>query len=316
MNQPQKQQLRRIDKTTGYLILLVLTTVIICVLSYGFYLIFRAEEIRYAQIDQISSLRISDPVKLNGSDIGRVSKITMLKETNKIIIQFKVTTPFDLHEGYYMRTGDVGIMGDRTIHILQGDTTKPLVSKDDTLNIEFVSGMSYLLGQAYKLPKMVQDWKNSAHLILRGSEKQKSVVKTLKTVGAELDTAVVYLYKSIKSIVNDDYALLDTINKVANETIKITDNLSDGLKNRLPQIDSSVTDLINFISKLDTMSINLINTTENLKNSKLIAEDDITPIINQLKNIKEVLNNIHEDCLKLRGVIRVGFKEKNIKSSK
>lgn len=309
MNQRQKQQLMRIDKTSGYLILIVFTSVFLCILSYGLYLIFRAEEIRYAEIDQISSLRLSDPVKFNGMDIGRVSKITRLESENRIIIQFKVTTPFDLHKGYLMRTGDLGIMGDRAIHISQGNTALPLVEKSDTLKIQFVSGMSHLLGQAYKLPKMIQEWKNGVHIILRGTKNKESVVKTLKTVGAELDTAVVYIYDALQSITQDDYTLIDTINKVATETIKITKNISNNLEKRLPQLDSSITNLIDFVSNLDTMSTNLINTTENLKNSRLIAEDDITPIINQLKDIKKVLDDIREDCLKLRGVVRFGFKD-------
>lgn len=231
MNQRQKQQLMRIDRTTGYLILILLVTVTILILSYGTYLIFKAKEIRYAKIDQISSLRLSDPVKFNGMDIGRVSKIT--KVNQKIIVQFKVTIPFDLHEGYYMRTGDIGIMGDRTIHISQGDTNLPLVDKKDTLHIEFTPGMSHLLGQAYKLPEMVSNWKKAVHQILRGTDDKKSVVYTLKKVGAELDTAVVYLYGAMKSISNDDYNLIDTLNKVATETIRISGNIEKSLKKEL-----------------------------------------------------------------------------------
>lgn len=307
MNQRQKQQLLRIDKTTGYLILIVLVTVTFLILSYGSYLIFRAEEIRYAKIDQISSLRLSDPVKFNGMDIGRVSKIS--KVDQQIIVQFKVTTPFDLHEGYFMRTGDIGIMGDRTIHISQGDTNLPLVDKKDTLQIEFVSGMSHLLGQAYKLPKMVSNWKNAVHLILRGSDDKKSVIYTLKKVGAELDTTVVYLYNALKSISTDDFALIDTINKVATETIKITDNIEKSLEKRIPQVDTALSDLIVFISDLDSITQNLINTTELIEKNKLVAEDDITPLINQLKDIQKIINDIRIDCLKLRGIVRFGFKE-------
>lgn len=307
MNQRQKQQLKRIDRTTGYLILIVFLSVFLFIFSYGLYLIFKAEEIRYAEISQISSLRLSDPVKFNGMDIGRVSKITKLEK--KIIIQFKVTTPFDLHENYYMKTGDVGIMGDRCIHISQGDTSKPLVNKNDTLKVDFVSGMSHLLGQAYRLPQMVQDWKNAVHLILRGSEEKISVVKTLRDLGSELDTAVAYIHKSLKSITNDDYAVIDSINKIATETIRITNNISEDLDQNLPKVDTAITNIIDFITDLDTLSNNLINTTENLKSSKLIAEDDITPIIDQLKDIKKVINEIREDCLKLRGVVRFGFKE-------
>lgn len=305
MNQRQKQQLMRIDRTTGYLILIVFITVFLVFLGYGFYLIFRTKEIRYAEVSQISSLRLSDPVKFKGMDVGRVSKITKLD--NKIIIQFKVTSPFVLHENYYIRTGDLGVMGDRAVLIEQGDTNLPVVDKSDTLKVEYVSGMSYLLGQAYKLPQMIEDWKEATHVLLRGTEDKTSLVSNLKIMGNELDTIVNYLHTAMISISSDDYNLMDTLNKIAEETIKITDKTKKELNKRVPQIDTALIDLIEFIDELDTVTVDLSKTVNNIKNNRFIKDDDITPIIEALNDIKAVLNDIRKDCLKLRGVLKLGF---------
>ncbi len=99
----------------------------------------------YVVYDNIDGLTASNPVLLNGLNVGRVQAIKLLQERqNKLLVTLDVQKDVALPVGTVANLADGGLLGGKVIHLVVGKSGNLLVDQD-TLSGMKEAGISALL---------------------------------------------------------------------------------------------------------------------------------------------------------------------------
>jgi phospholipid/cholesterol/gamma-HCH transport system substrate-binding protein len=99
----------------------------------------------YVIYDNIDGLTASNPVLLNGLNVGRVQGITLLQERqNKLLVTLDIQKSVLLPQGTAAVLADGGLLGGKLIHLAMGSSTTAL-HDEDTLVARKEAGISALL---------------------------------------------------------------------------------------------------------------------------------------------------------------------------
>jgi ABC-type transporter Mla subunit MlaD len=128
-----RTRLGRVERAVGWFVMLA---TVLLLAGFGYYVYHTAQrkgwflrKLRYHTFLQSGAgLRVGDPVKLMGFDIGQITEITPMPPFSpwgNVYIQFLVREPFD---GYiwtdsYVKMASSGLLGGRTLEVVQGGTT-------------------------------------------------------------------------------------------------------------------------------------------------------------------------------------------------
>jgi phospholipid/cholesterol/gamma-HCH transport system substrate-binding protein len=95
--------------------------------------------------DNIDGLTASNPVLLNGLNVGRVQGIKLLQDRqNKLLVTLDIQKTISLPEGTVASLADGGLLGGKVIHLVMGKSDKMMVD-EDTLTGMKEAGISALL---------------------------------------------------------------------------------------------------------------------------------------------------------------------------
>lgn len=128
-----RTRLGRVERAVGWFVMLA---TLLLLAGFGYYVYHTAQrkgwflrKLRYHTFSQSAAgLRVGDPVKLMGFDIGQITEITAMPPFSpwgSVYLQFIVREPFD---GYiwtdsYVKMTSSGLLGGRTLEVVQGGTT-------------------------------------------------------------------------------------------------------------------------------------------------------------------------------------------------
>ena len=124
--------------------------VAIVMLYFGFHIlkgsdVFSRTYTYYVVYDNIDGLTASNPVLLNGLNVGRVQGIKLLQERqNKLLVTLDIQKSVALPEGTIATLADGGLLGGKVIHLAIGKSGK-LLADSDTLAGMKEAGISALL---------------------------------------------------------------------------------------------------------------------------------------------------------------------------
>ncbi len=114
---------------------LAVVAIAILVLGYSFLKgndVFSSEQEFYARYDRVDGLTASKPILVNGFQVGRVSKLTLLPN-GQIMALFKVSPEYAIPKNSIARLESTDLLGGKAIVLELGDSD--LYAKDgDTLN--------------------------------------------------------------------------------------------------------------------------------------------------------------------------------------
>ncbi|MCE7042920.1 MlaD family protein [Dyadobacter sp. CY312] len=124
--------------------------VAIVMLYFGFHIlkgsdVFSRTYTYYVVYDNIDGLTASNPVLLNGLNVGRVQGIKLLQERqNTLLVTLDIQKTVALPEGTIATLADGGLLGGKVIHLVIGKSGK-LLADNDTLSGMKEAGISALL---------------------------------------------------------------------------------------------------------------------------------------------------------------------------
>jgi len=99
----------------------------------------------YVIYDNIDGLTASNPVLLNGLNVGRVQGIKLLQDRqNKLLVTLDIQKGIALPQGTSATLADGGLLGGKVIHIVMG-TSASVLADNDTLIGTKEAGISALL---------------------------------------------------------------------------------------------------------------------------------------------------------------------------
>ncbi len=114
---------------------LAAVAIVILIVGYSFLKgndVFSKENDFYAKYDRVDGLAVSKPVLVNGYQIGRVSKLTLL-QSGQILAQFKISPEYAIPNNTIARLESTDLLGSKAIVFELGSSSQ-YAQKGDTLN--------------------------------------------------------------------------------------------------------------------------------------------------------------------------------------
>jgi phospholipid/cholesterol/gamma-HCH transport system substrate-binding protein len=153
---------------TLYLIVGLVIVVAIIILIFGVFFLndknpretFLTYQLRFSQV---STLATDDPVKVNGVKLGKVNNIAL--QGNRVLVAVSVRNDVKIPKDSEIRVQNIGLLGERQIGILLGDSPK-FFTTNDTIPGLFDSGIAEVMGMAGEVLDSAKLILNIAHTML------------------------------------------------------------------------------------------------------------------------------------------------------
>jgi ABC-type transporter Mla subunit MlaD len=264
-------------KILGYFVIII-TFLGFLVMTGGFlYSQFHKVGVVYCEFSYIGDVKFDDSFTLNGSKVGMVKGITS-NEPERVIVKIHLKSPVEIHEGYKLFIGDVGIMGERVICVENGQQDAPVINSADTLKGKYYPGISDMLGKMYELRKFLDDCIILVNNIQHGTDTSISIIEWINSAQESIDKLSLATQNTLWNWDKDLPDILlhindfsDTLNKdltsfgkklpdIIEKTDVIIDNC-DTLLIKIAKIENFGNNVENFIALTDSIDINLINNT-------------------------------------------------------
>jgi len=153
---------------TLYLIVGLVIVVAVVILIFGIFFLNDKDPREtfltyYLRFSQVSTLAQDDPVKVNGVKLGKVNSIALHK--NNVLVKISVRNDVKIPVDSDIRVQNIGLLGERQIGILLGDSAK-YFSTSDTIKGVFDAGIAEVMGMAGDVLDSAKIIMNIAHTIL------------------------------------------------------------------------------------------------------------------------------------------------------
>lgn len=293
------------DKRLGYLILTIALLIIAVILVYSLRILAFPKEKRVISFDRISNLRIDDPVEIMGKTVGRIKNVTGENRNVFVTVEFNETVT--IYSNYRIYTYDKGIVGDRRLVIEPGHISSPIIDKSDTLNGIFYLGISDVLGHAWKLKDFFTAFKDNAAVLLSGTEEKPSFITSFTSVISEIDTISSRLYNAAVFLDSELTHGIDTLNSVITAAASFIEEVKRIAPEKINSVEKKIETISNFIGKLDTAVTTLTDIVIRIKNNELLHVDHITKILQQLKVIQGLIEELQTGTARLKLRLKLGF---------
>jgi ABC-type transporter Mla subunit MlaD len=286
------------DRSLGYILIILLALFLGASSAYFIWLSFIPVETRVIAFGDIGSLKIDDPVKLRGFDIGRVGDIQWKDRMVYVTVELK--NPLDLYEHYYISIVDKGVMGDRYITILRGDTTGIQIPAHDTLDGRFIIGPSQAIGYAYKLKQAIKDYAELSSQLLHGTDSRPSLPALTFDILDYADSVSTEIIIMLSALNRDISGQVETF-------LDITDSAaaySRILKQKTPQWIEAINELLHRVNKLAGTMEEVVVLLDKLiqwvqKAEEPGAEALIEDIGEQLHTLRRLIDKIRVNGIEL-----------------
>ena len=153
---------------TLYLIVGLVIVVAVVILVFGIFFLNDKDPREtfltyYLRFNQVSTLAQDDAVKVNGVKLGKVNNIALHK--NGVLVKISVRNDVKIPIDSDIRVQNIGLLGERQIGMLLGDSTK-YFSPGDTIKGFFDAGIAEVMGMAGEVLDSAKIIMNVAHAIL------------------------------------------------------------------------------------------------------------------------------------------------------
>lgn len=208
------------------------------ILYFGFtflkgYDLFSSTVVYCVIYDKIDGLESSNPVKINGLNVGKVTSLTILQSrNNKILVKFDLPKDLKLNDSSMAILKDDGLLGGKMIELIIGKG-KEIMPKD---TIKAYVELSIMAMAAKKTEPLLSKIDSTVATINAILEEYKGLSGNIKNVLANVETATGSM----------DGLMVDNRKKIGN----ITGNL-ERLSSSLVQTEQSIKPLI---AKMNTVA--------------------------------------------------------------
>ena len=182
----------------------------------------------YLRFTQVSTLVLDDPVKVNGVKLGKVESIELAG--HRVVVKIRLRTDVKIPKDSEIRVQNIGIMGERQIGMILGDSTT-YFTPGDTITGQFDAGIAEALGLVGEVcdstKVLLESVKQALNSTIVNTEFQERF-KTLLVKAEKLEDRIVVMLNTTDPQLKKS---LEGLNQV---TVKVNE-LIDGVK---PPIDN------------------------------------------------------------------------------
>lgn len=247
----------------------------------------------YAIYDKVDGLNKSNPVLINGLQVGRVSRVKLMQdEDNQILVEMDIEEDITLGDSTVASLSNTDFLGSKGIILTVGPLTRPLEPGDTV--ISYVDrGISQILEEAQPVANNLNTTITRINEILIG----------LKGSGEKVNEALGEIQKtsvSVNQIISENQA---EVAKITAETAVLIAKLNS----RLDQMDPIFEKTNGVLDSLNNLDVNstlaeVKNTVENL-NQTITQFKESKGTLGKLINEDTLYNNITQTLVNLDKLI-------------
>jgi len=279
----------------------IMALVTIAIFYWGFNFlkgknIFKRTNTFYAIYDNLSGLKESGSILVNGFKVGQLNGIYILQDsTKKLLVRFLVDKNVNISKGSIAQLANDDIMGTKVINLLIENS--PELHKDgDTLKTEIDLGLLDAIGPLKSKVENLANKMDSTLLAINNildvetQRKIRTAIDNIEGMASNLNRTFSQ-NGNIATILNNIEALTYKIDNVFEKLILITTDLasvSDSLKGS--EIKSTINNANKSLAQIDTI---LTKINEGKGSLGLLVNNDT--LYNNLSNASENLELLLED---------------------
>lgn len=254
----------------------ILSAIAIAILIIGYNFlkgndVFSSDNIFYTDYDNVEGLSLSKPVLVNGYQIGRVSKMTLM-DNGKIRTEFKIKSDLDIPSNTVARIISADLLGSKAIVFELGSSTTLAKSGDPLLS----DVQANLLEKVEPLQIKIEN------LVVK-------LDSVLSTVNAALDDEFQDKFKSSLTSISGS---LENMEAITQEVEELVGSERLRLANIMVNVESITTNLKNNGGKLNSILDNLDNFTDSLAHADLKGTiDNAQMTLSQVEEITRKINS-------------------------
>jgi len=249
--------------------------------------IFSTSRKIYAVYPKINGLMRSNPVTINGLNVGKISKITFTNDTSKfLVVEMSITHDVPIAKNSLAQIYSADLLGSKAVEIILGNS-KDFVKNGDTLH----SGSKASLED--EVSKQVLPLKVKAESLMGSFDTLLTVLN--QVMNEETRDNLIKSFASIRNTIKHLEVTTSTIDTIVtnqkgrmSEIITNIESITHNIKNNNQQI----TNAINNVSKMtDTLAAANLSKTISTTQRALQNFEQITDKINKGKGSLGMLVN-------------------------
>lgn len=269
--------------------------------------LFSKKRLLYAVYDKVDNLEKANKVKVNGLNIGQVSKLEFIPGSSRIAVEMYISNSIQIPKNSVAHIYGTDLLGSKAIEIQLGDS--PLMAESgDTLSARIEQSLRDQVNE------QVEPLKRKAIALINSVDSVMSVIQTVFNENTRNDlSSTIENIQDILGNIQRASSNLDTIlarekepiNKLVNNLQSISENLKDNNENISRTIDNfaSISDTLRradinqTISQLNAVASNLKGITEKLNRGEGTAGQLLhnDTLYMQLEQSTEALKLLLED---------------------
>ncbi len=312
---------------------LVVLGLLMAIFGYAFIKgkhLFQDEQLYYTVYDKIEGLGISDPVQINGFNVGKVTKLNLAKDNSgRIIAQYRVDEGVQVPSNATARIISTDLLGEKAIALkydeilgfaTNGDTLQGGI--ENNLTDEINAQIAPIKQKAVELFGSIDSLLTVVKVIIEKGQIENSINNVEKATNQfaklayDVDQIVVAETESIKSIVDNIAILTETItdNKMQiDRMIKNLATVSDSVAKA--DIVTLVGNLNSTMTQLDSM-MSTINSGEGTMGKLLYDETFYNNLVQVTASADSLLIDLKENPSRYVHFSVFGKKDKSDKKKK
>jgi ABC-type transporter Mla subunit MlaD len=288
------------DRQIGYVSLGFLSLFIVVCLGLIIRALFLPFETRHILFENIGTLRLEDPVQINGVDVATIAAIDWRQQ--HALVTITAQKPLNIHADYTISTVDVGLMGERVIALHCGSETKPLIPPSDTLRGIFVLGPSEALGMIAQLDSIVRSFSAITQRLRYGAGEQKPLVQRYEQLIFMADSMSLAIQSIAQRIDTNFTSQLNQLTTALSDVNTVTKEASARVPELLATLETFVTRTTTVVDSGEALLGRLSPALTTMTNSEHSAKLDAMTVRlrTTLSELKALLQELSDTGLKLK----------------
>lgn len=254
--------------------ILAAVAITILILGYSFLKgndVFSDEKEFYAVYDRVDGLLVSNPVLVNGFQIGRVSKLT-LKPSGKILAEFKISSEYEIPSNTVAKLESTSLLGGKAIvfqlgpggqYAESGDTLQALIPKGIMEQVEpmqqkaqqIIGRMDSILASLNKTisPEFQGNFNRTFENMANTMENLEGTTRKFDGLVGSQSSRIVSIMSNLESISANFKQNNDKITSIMTNIDRVTDEVARAnFARTIQNADKAVADLQASINKINS----------------------------------------------------------------
>ena len=254
--------------------------------------------IAFAGVKTLSFLSVQDPVSMQGVVIGEVMGVHTRNDT--VYMKIETKEGMRLHENYSISVDAKGVMGDRSLSILPGDSHLPVIPPGTLLRGTVNMGLDDALSYMNRLQSAIHALATLSEELKNGTAQRRSLVEKVWQFTIDMDS----IFRSVTGVIKDiDTSLkrgIDSAVIVLDTAIALVRRISDQAPSTITTVSGMLHSLENALTKLDTLVVKVDSVTIALEDPDIILWKKYSGSIRKnLLDLQKIIRNLQCDPLTL-----------------